>query len=162
MPDIDDEDALNLIVEEADEFVVISDAADNPIPSTQGDYLAVSTENIPYIPVPGAPGDEGDSAYEVWLAEGNVGTEQDFLDSLKGEQGEQGPPGPSGSAAAAYTHDQAVPADVWTVTHNLGFHPSVTTFDSAGSEQIGSIQHIDVNSLTVSYTVPLGGKAYCS
>ena len=32
MPDIDDEDALNLIVEEADEFVVISDAADNPIP----------------------------------------------------------------------------------------------------------------------------------
>ena len=26
---------------------------------------------------------EGASAYEVWLAEGNVGTEQDFLDSLK-------------------------------------------------------------------------------
>jgi len=29
----------------------------------------------------------GLSAYEIWLAEGNTGTEQDFLDSLKGEIG---------------------------------------------------------------------------
>lgn len=30
-------------------------------------------------------GDTGKSAYEVWLDEGNKGTEQDFLNSLKGE-----------------------------------------------------------------------------
>lgn len=37
------------------------------------------------------PGPEGDSAYEVWLGEGNTGSEQDFLDSLVG------PPGGSGN-----------------------------------------------------------------
>lgn len=38
----------------------------------------------------GERGEDGLSAYEIWLAEGNVGTEQDFLDSLIGEQGEPG------------------------------------------------------------------------
>lgn len=31
---------------------------------------------------------DGASAYEVWVSQGNVGTEQDFLDSLKGSNGE--------------------------------------------------------------------------
>lgn len=31
----------------------------------------------------------GKSAYEIWLEQGNVGTEQDFLDSLKGEKEEE-------------------------------------------------------------------------
>lgn len=35
----------------------------------------------------GLPGADGESAYQIWLAEGNVGTEQDFLDSLRGEPG---------------------------------------------------------------------------
>lgn len=29
----------------------------------------------------------GASAYEIWLALGNTGTEQDFLDSIKGDPG---------------------------------------------------------------------------
>lgn len=33
---------------------------------------------------------EGKSAYEVWIDEGNSGTEQVFLDSLKGENGQDG------------------------------------------------------------------------
>jgi hypothetical protein len=32
----------------------------------------------------------GASAYEIWLAQGNTGNEQDFLDSLVGPQGPQG------------------------------------------------------------------------
>jgi hypothetical protein len=32
-------------------------------------------------------GEDGKSAYQSWLDEGNTGTEQDFLDSLKGEDG---------------------------------------------------------------------------
>ena len=46
--------------------------------------------------VKGERGDEGKSAYEVWLDQGNTGTEQDFLDSLQGEQGPQGIQGPQG------------------------------------------------------------------
>ena len=33
----------------------------------------------------GEKGDDGKSAYEIWLEQGNTGTEQDFLDSLRGE-----------------------------------------------------------------------------
>ena len=33
-------------------------------------------------------GPKGDSAYQVWLDEGNTGSEQDYLDSLKGEKGD--------------------------------------------------------------------------
>ncbi|MEL6132357.1 MAG: hypothetical protein AAFR59_03225 [Bacteroidota bacterium] len=41
----------------------------------------------------GAAGADGASAYQVWLDQGNVGTEQDFLDSLQGVPGPQGDPG---------------------------------------------------------------------
>jgi hypothetical protein len=48
------------------------------------------------VGAPGAPGQDGtdgtdgtngSSAYEIWLGAGNVGTEQDFIDSLKGAPG---------------------------------------------------------------------------
>lgn len=41
---------------------------------------------------PNLNGAQGDSAYEVWLSEGNVGTEADFLASLEGAQGSIGDP----------------------------------------------------------------------
>ena len=60
----------------------------------------------------GAKGSDGKSAYQIWLAAGNTGTEEDYLASLKGEQGiqglqglqgekgEQGIPGPKGDTGA--------------------------------------------------------------
>lgn len=38
----------------------------------------------------GATGDSGKSAYQIWLEAGNVGTEEDYLESLKGEKGDSG------------------------------------------------------------------------
>lgn len=38
----------------------------------------------------------GMSAYDIWLSQGNTGTEQDFLNSLKGEKGDKGDPGSGG------------------------------------------------------------------
>jgi hypothetical protein len=46
----------------------------------------------------GTIGVDGKSAYEIWLEEGNTGTEQDFLDSLVGAQGPAGAPGANGVA----------------------------------------------------------------
>lgn len=37
-------------------------------------------------------GRDGKSAYEVWLSEGNVGTVDEYLESLKGEKGDKGDP----------------------------------------------------------------------
>lgn len=36
----------------------------------------------------GQDGVDGKSAYEIWLDKGNVGTEEDFLESIKGEKGD--------------------------------------------------------------------------
>lgn len=44
----------------------------------------------------GSPGTDGKSAYQIWLEAGNTGTEQDYLNSLKGEQGQTGPAGSPG------------------------------------------------------------------
>lgn len=57
---------------------------------TEPVLLDIATEPIYYIGTSqsGPKGDDGDSAYQVWLDEGNIGTEQDFLDSLKGDQGD--------------------------------------------------------------------------
>lgn len=36
----------------------------------------------------GEDGQDGKSAYQIWLDEGNFGTEEDFLESIKGEKGD--------------------------------------------------------------------------
>ncbi len=46
----------------------------------------------------GSDGADGQSAYELWLAQGNTGSETDFLNSLVGAQGPQGIPGNDGVA----------------------------------------------------------------
>lgn len=38
--------------------------------------------------ITGEKGNDGRSAYQIWLDNGNLGTEKEFLESLKGEQGE--------------------------------------------------------------------------
>lgn len=56
----------------------------------------------------GDKGSDGKSAYDIWLDAGNIGTEQDFIDYLKGIDGkdgkdgingEDGAPGPAGESA---------------------------------------------------------------
>ena len=41
-------------------------------------------------------GKDGKSAYQIWLDNGNKGTEQDFLNSLKGPKGDTGATGAAG------------------------------------------------------------------
>ncbi len=45
----------------------------------------------------GGSGKDGKSAYEIWIEQGGVGTEQDFLASLRGPAGEKGEPGERGA-----------------------------------------------------------------
>ena len=39
---------------------------------------------------PGQEGRDGESAYEIWISEGNSGTVQQFLESLKGDKVDDG------------------------------------------------------------------------
>lgn len=45
--------------------------------------------------------------------------------------GDRGPKGDPGSGAVV-NYVQAIPATTWTITHNLGYIPSVLVYDDAG------------------------------
>jgi Collagen triple helix repeat (20 copies)/Major tropism determinant N-terminal domain len=76
-----------------------------------GDFK-IGRDNLPWIDLPYAIADlpPGDSAYDVAVENGYVGTEAEWLDTLigpqgnngaSGPQGETGPPGEPGPAGAA-------------------------------------------------------------
>lgn len=57
-------------------------------------FTEISNQDLTAVPfalfAPGQEGLDGESAYEIWLSEGNSGSVQDYLDSLKGEKGDDG------------------------------------------------------------------------
>ncbi|URC22127.1 collagen-like protein [Serratia phage vB_SmaM-ChuuTotoro] len=83
----------------------------NQLPSTgnqSGDAYIVDEQmwvwdTQKWSPV-GQVGPEGKSAYQVWIAAGNTGTVQDYLNSIKGEKGDTGPVGPKGETGSAGTN----------------------------------------------------------
>jgi hypothetical protein len=79
--------------------------------------------------------------------------------------GTQGPPGASGADGVdggSYYHIQAGVSDTWTVTHNLGYRPNVTAFNSADGEVEGDVVHNSVNDFTITFTSAFSGYAVCS
>jgi hypothetical protein len=52
----------------------------------------------------------------------------------------------------------------WTVNHNLGYQPAITTMDNAltPNQVEGTINHIDANNLTVTFTTTVTGTIYLS
>ena len=86
------------------------------------DFEELSNQPFTYVPfayyspasdVPGPPGDNGLSAYEIWISLGNTGTQQDFINSLTGPQGSPGLPGDDGvNGLSAY--------EIWISLGNTG------------------------------------------
>lgn len=60
----------------------------------------------------------------------------------------------------SYIHTQSVASDMWTFTHNLEKHPSVTVIDSAGSMVVGDINYNDINSITITFSAAFTGTVY--
>ena len=94
---------LQEIVEESDIIFEVKEMLDNG--ELKGDKGDTGD--------PGQDGEDGKSAYEVWLDEGNVGTEQDFLESLKGENGIDGHDGVDGQDGQD-GHTPIKGTDYWT------------------------------------------------
>ena len=90
--------------------------------------------------------------------------------SASGPQGIPGPQGPAGEgttpeeiiALVAYTHNQPAATNVWSITHNLGFYPNATVFDSADTMVEGEVLHNDENSLSITFSAQISGKAHLS
>ena len=64
------------------------------------------------------------------------------------------------SADKDYTHQQVAPSNVWTIEHNLNKKPSVIVMDSANTEILGSINYVDNNNLTITFSAGFSGEAY--
>lgn len=91
----------------------------------------------------------GASAYEVWLAQGNVGTVQDFFSSLD----------------KFFEHNQQTSSSTWTIEHNLNKFPSAVVVDNYNRVFSGEIIYLDKNNLKINFKKqgnphPLTGKAY--
>jgi len=64
--------------------------------------------------------------------------------------------------AGSYTHNQGTSSSIWTITHNLGYYPSITVVDNGDNVVIGDVSYISVNQVSISFSASFGGKAYLS
>ena len=70
--------------------------------------------------------------------------------------------GPKGDSGGSYIHVQNTSSNVWTINQSLGYYPSVSALDSAGTQVEGDITWTSANSLTVTFSAAFGGVAYLS
>lgn len=63
------------------------------------------------------------------------------------------------SGGAAYVHTQSTPSATWTITHNLGFKPSVELLNTGSQEIDGDVIHVSENVTTVYFTTAVAGFA---
>jgi hypothetical protein len=88
----------------------MSGGCDDRVISVAGKTISIARKGV-----------DGESAYSIALRNGFVGTEQEWLDSLKSIEN--------------YTHVQTVPSTTWTGTHNLNRKvTAVYVVDTGGNE----------------------------
>jgi hypothetical protein len=68
--------------------------------------------------------------------------------------------GGGGGGSTTFVYSQDIPADTWTVAHNLGKYPSVTVVDTANNVGIPDVQYIDNNNIVITLGSSFSGKAY--
>lgn len=62
-----------------------------------------------------------------------------------------------------FSFTQNIPSGTWTINHNLNKNPSVTITDLGGSIIMpDNITYSTLNSLTITFTTPQAGTAYCN
>lgn len=91
---------------------------------------------------------EGKSAYDIAVANGFIGTESEWLNSL------------SGAGKETFIHLQTTPSSTWIVNHTLNKYPSVVIVDGTGHQVIGDIAYLSNNELLVSFSKQFTGKVY--
>lgn len=59
-----------------------------------------------------------------------------------------------------YTHTQHIPSITWSIEHNMGKNPSVKCIDTADGEIIGDVKYDTINTITITFSSAISGKAY--
>jgi hypothetical protein len=58
------------------------------------------------------------------------------------------------------TFTQSTPATIWTIVHNMGTYPKITTVDNGGALIEGNVTYASANVITVEFSPAVAGKAY--
>lgn len=58
------------------------------------------------------------------------------------------------------TFTQSTPASTWTIVHNMGTYPKITTVDNGGAMIDGNVTYASANVITVEFSPAVAGKAY--
>lgn len=96
------------------------------------------------------------------------GTSWDIVPTLivgpTGPTGPLGPTGPIGSTGPKgdgyyLEYPVGVASAVWTINHNLGAYPSVTTINSAGDQVEGDVDYVSTYIITITFSAPFAGTA---
>ena len=67
---------------------------------------------------------------------------------------------PFASHGGTTTHTQRVASSTWTVTHNLNKFPSVTIVDSNEEQIFGVVDYQSANTIVLTFSAAISGKAY--
>lgn len=62
----------------------------------------------------------------------------------------------------SFTYEQQSPSNIWNITHNLEFRPAVSVMDYGQNNIECDIEHVDENSLILTFSDPISGHAYLS
>ncbi len=135
---------------------------------TKSDIVFKQPEN-------GKDGEKGSSAYDVAVSNGFSGTEEEWLDSLRGADGvvvtckfpfwetENAASGNTAYIAGGegFLFTQNEPLATWMITHNLDSkYPVVICVDESDTQIFGSVRFQSENVTMVSFDHPVKGKAF--
>lgn len=64
--------------------------------------------------------------------------------------------------AVSFVYERQSAGDLWDITHNLGYRPSVTVSDYGQNNVECDIEHVSANRLKLTFTADMSGYAYLS
>jgi hypothetical protein len=99
--------------------------------------------------LPGVPGQRG--------ATGPAGPT-----GATGSTGPQGVKGDPGVPGSSFAFTQNTVSSTWSIAHNMGFYPNVTTTDVTGFAIEGEVTYPSINTVTVTFGIATTGFAYLS
>jgi hypothetical protein len=61
-----------------------------------------------------------------------------------------------------FVFSQAAASAVWVIEHNLNKYCSVSVVDTGGSVVYGNVDYDSVNQVTLTFSAPFSGQAFCN
>lgn len=138
-------------------------SADTSVPSVYLDFPSIDTEVPTGAPLGATPVLDNPPVY-------NTAGHDYFLVGykyrIKLDKSISGSPGtgatvvPSAGYSQTFVYVQSAPMSTWVIRHLMNKYPSVEVVDSLGNVVSGAIQYIDLDIITITFSVPFAGAAY--